>query len=162
MTELRQNKKSKKRNAGDVVSIPLPDGLHAYARVLPDATFAFYDSRTSEDLPVSEVISRPILFFLAVMDHAIKAGRWPIVGHLPLEEGLNPPPRFIQNSLDKKSFSIYENGQIRPATRSQCRGLERAAVWEPEHVEERLLDHYAGRRNKWINSLDEEFLGRPS
>jgi len=32
-------------------------------------------------------------------------------------------------------------------------GLERAAVWGPSHVEDRLRDHYAGRKNKWVESL---------
>jgi hypothetical protein len=26
-------------------------------------------------------------------------------------------------------------------------------VWEPEHVEERIRDHYAGRANRWAESL---------
>jgi len=41
----------------------------------------------------------------------------------------------------------------RPASREECAGLEAAAVWEPEHVEDRLRDHFAGRPNKWVESL---------
>lgn len=36
-----------------------------------------------------------------------------------------------------------------PATRAQCAGLERTAVWDPEHLEDRLRDHRAGRPNRW-------------
>jgi hypothetical protein len=132
------------------VQVPLGDRTHTYARVLPDASFAFYDSRTTDELPIERVIELPVLFFVAVMDHVIKTGRWPVVGHHHLEEQLHPPPRFIQDALDKSSFSIYENGRIRRATRQECIGLERAAVWEPEHVEQRLRDHYAGRKNKTV------------
>jgi len=142
--------KSKKRNVGDVVKIFLGDGTHTYARVLLDASFAVYDSRVTEELPIEEVINRPVLFFVAVMDHAVRKGRWPILGHSPLEDQLRPSPRFIQDPLDKNSFSVYENGHIRRATRQECVGLERAAVWEPEHVEARLRDHYAGRKNKMV------------
>jgi len=151
--------KSQKRTVGDIVEIPLGDGTHTYARVLPEATFAFYDCRTTETVPISEVVTKPLLFFVAVMNRAIKEKRWPVVGHIPLESGLQSPPRFIQDALNKKRFEIYEHGRIRPATRQECFGLERAAVWEPEHVEDRIRDHYAGRQNKWVESLrmkDEE------
>ena len=87
------------------------------------------------------------------MGSAIKKGRWPILGHIPLEGQLTDPPRFIQDELNKKSFQIYKAGVIIPATREQCEGLERSAVWDPEQVEDRLRDHYAGRINKWVESL---------
>lgn len=143
----------KKRTVGDIVQIPLGDGTHTYARVLHEASFAFYDSRTNEDLTVDRITSRPILFFVPVMDRAIKEGRWSIVGHAPVDDNLKVPPRFIQDPLDKNKFEIYEKGQIRPATRQECLGLEREAVWDPEHVEDRLRDHYAGRNNKWVELL---------
>jgi hypothetical protein len=40
-----------------------------------------------------------------------------------------------------------------PVSIDKCRGLERSAIWEPEHVEERLSDHYAGKVNRWAESL---------
>ena len=142
--------RSNKRTIGDVVKISLGDRTHTYARVLSDASFAVYDARETKELPLEEIIQRPVLFFVAVMDHAVKKGRWPVVGHSPVQDRLLPPPRFIQDPLDRDSFSIYENGRIRRATRQECIGMERAAVWEPEHVEDRLRDHYAGRKNKII------------
>ena len=145
--------KLKKRTVGDIVQIPLGDGTHTYARVLPEASFAFYDSRTTEDLTVEQVIGRQILFFVAVMNHAITEGRWTIIGHVPVDDGLQAPPKFIQDALDSNKFRIYKDGQMRPATRQECIGLECAAVWEPEHVEERLRDHYAGRKNKVFELL---------
>jgi hypothetical protein len=145
--------KFKRRTVGDIVKVPLGDGNHVYARVLPDASFAFYDSRAEEELPLQQVIRKKILFYIAVVDHAVKGGRWPVVGHIPLENGLGLPPKFIQDPINSNEFRIYENGQIRPATRQECIGLERAAVWVPEYVEERLRDYYAGRENKWVESL---------
>jgi len=145
--------KAPKRVVGDIVKIPLGDGWHSYARVLPEASYAFYDSRVNGDDPVEEIIARPILFFAAVMGYAIKKSRWPIVGHVPSEDQLKAPPRFIQDALNKDRFEVYEDGKIRPSTRAECAGLECAAVWDPEHVEDRLRDHYAGRKNKWVESL---------
>ena len=77
-----------------------------------------------------------------------------VVGNGPLENELRtPPPRFIQDALRPDQFRIYENGKIRSATKEECLGLEREAVWDPEHVEERIRDHYAGRKNRWVESL---------
>jgi len=147
-------KKRQIRNLGDIVKIDLEDGFHAYARVLEEAMFAFYDCRTKEDLGIEQVAAAPVLFQIAVMDHAVKRGRWPVVGHLPLDSKLAaPPPRFIQDVNRPDSFSIYQHGIIHPATKEECRGLERAAVWDPTHVEDRLRDHYAGRKNKWFESM---------
>ena len=88
------------------------------------------------------------------MDYAVKRGRWNVVGYLPLEAALqNNPPKFIQDRIQPELFSIYKNGSIQPATRDECAGLECAAVWDPEQVEDRLRDHYAGRPNKWAISL---------
>ena len=138
---------------GDIVKIPLGDGTHTYAHTLQEASFAVYDCRGADELAVEQICSRPVLFFVAVMHHAVKKGRWPIVGHSLLNDGLSRPATFIQDPLNKNSFSIYENGEIKPSTRAQCVGLERTAVWEPEHVEERIRDQYAGRKNKWLELL---------
>lgn len=144
----------KKRNAGDIVKIAISQDKHSYARALNGAMFAFYDYFGEINLNISNIVDRPILFQLSVMHHAVKSGRWQVVGHAPLEASLlSAPPRFIQDSLDPKKFSILEGGVIRPATRIECEGLEPAAVWEPTHVEDRLRDHYAGQENKWVKSL---------
>jgi hypothetical protein len=146
--------KAQKRAVGDIVRIDLGDGFHAYARVLEEALFAFYDSRLSEELPVDRIVALPILFQIPVMDYAVRRARWVIVGSAPLEDGLsNPRPRFMQDAIRKDEFRIYQSGRIRPATKQECIGLEREAVWDPTHVEDRLRDHYAGRRNKWVESL---------
>lgn len=36
---------------------------------------------------------------------------------------------------------------------AECEGLECAAVWSPEHVEDRLRSHYAGVPCEWALSL---------
>ncbi len=146
--------KKQKRVVGDVVRIDLGDGTHTYARVLGDAAFAFYDRRVKEELPTARIIGSSILFQIPVMHYAVKKGLWAVVGNEPLDESLmNPPPFFMQDAFNKEVFSIYERGQIRPATKAECTGLERAAVWDPEHVVDRIRDHYAGRENAWVISL---------
>ena len=145
--------KSKQRTVGDVVRIPLEDGWHTYAQVLPEASFAFYDARGENEMTIDQIVGRPVLFVVPVMDYAVKKGVWPIVGHVLPGQLVKSPPRFIQDALNKSHFEIYEDGETRPATREECIGLERSAVWDPTHVQDRLRDYYAGRANKWVESL---------
>lgn len=81
-------------------------------------------------------------------------GRWRKLSKIDLPpELLAPEPKFIQDILDPSKFELYVGGEIRPATRSECEGLERCAVWEPEHVEQRLADHLAGVANISVEQL---------
>jgi hypothetical protein len=154
MTTKMKRKKYPKRVVGDIVSISLGDGFKTYSRVLNEAMFAFYDCRTEEQPPIDTIISSSILFKVAVMKYAVTRGHWEIVGHAPLESALqNLPPKFMQDLHRPGKFRIYHQGQIRPATLEECIGLECAAVWDPIHVEDRLRDHYTGRKNKWVESL---------
>jgi hypothetical protein len=57
------------------------------------------------------------------------------------------------DALLPDQFRIYEKEKIRPATKQECIGLEREAGWDPTLVEDRLRDHYAGRRIKSVESL---------
>lgn len=153
--KLTQSRKRKK--IGDLVRIPLDGGWFAYGRVLADPDFAFYDLRTRHDTPLDQILNRPVLFRLSVMKHATTTGVWPIIGWAALEERLGEPAcYFRQDALTRELFIFTSDGQIwseRPATFEECDGLECLAVWEPEHVQNRLGDHFAGRPNKWLESM---------
>lgn len=146
---------SQRRIVGAIVKVPLNDGYHTYAWTLHEASFAFFDCRTNEEIKdLGQIVSRPILFIIAVYKSAITKEKWKNIGKVPLDDRFSKLPlKFMQDSHDHTRFSIYDNGAIRPASREECIGLERAAVWEAEHVEERIEDYYAGRPNKWVESL---------
>lgn len=75
---------------------------------------------------------------------------------------INLPPQFIQDALNPDKFFIVEKGVRRPASKEECRGLERVAVWTPEGIQKRLNDHYAGRKNKSAEAdKNLEILYRP-
>lgn len=76
-----------------------------------------------------------------------------MIGHAPLETELKATPWFFRQDVISKVLSLYQDGIERPATREECEGLERAAVWSAEHIENRLDDHLEGRTNKWIEAL---------
>ncbi|MFO0812133.1 MAG: hypothetical protein U0796_02880 [Gemmatales bacterium] len=142
-----------RRVIGGVLKVPLGDRWHGYAWTLAEVDFALFDLWTDADVPVPEVVAHPVAFRVGVNSSAYLDGRWPRVGKVaPPPELLAPVPKFIQDPITGR-FSIYLAGDIRPATRAECVGLERCAVWAPEHVEDRLRDHFAGRPCKWVESL---------
>lgn len=146
--------KRQQRSVGAVLAVPLGDGTTCFALTLPEADFAFFDARAKEATPPTGLLAKPILFRVAVHKSAWVTGRWPKVSKVEVPRHLlAPQPKFIQDPLHPDRFEIYLGGNIRPASRAECEGLERAAVWEPEHVEDRLRDHYAGVSNRWLESL---------
>lgn len=147
-------RKFQKYSVGGILKIPLDNGWHTYGQMIGDAEVAFFDAKTEQELSISEIVSRPILFRAAVFSYAITKFIWEKIGKAPLSEALQTPqPYFIQDPLNPKKFEIYLAGDIRPATKEECQGLERCAVWEPEHIVERINDYYKGIPNKWVESL---------
>ena len=74
---------------GDVVRVVLPDGTHAYGRVLREAAVAFYRARTVD--PHSPPIgSRDYQFTVGVYADVVGSKRMPIVGHDPSNTHTNP------------------------------------------------------------------------
>jgi hypothetical protein len=162
--ELARKIKRQQRTVGSIVKVPLEGGFHTYARILK-TKFAFYDFRTQTEVnDLQEIISKPILFITGVNDYAVTKGLWLKVGKFPLDDSLlKLPPQFIQDALNPDKFFIVENGVRRPASKAECWGLERVAVWTPEGIQKRLNDYYAGRKNSSIEAdKNLEILYRPS
>lgn len=148
--------KRQRRTLGSILEIDLENGYFGYAQIIND-DIMFYDIYSDtkvSDLKLLE--DRKPLFFLGVYDDVITKGRWKIVGKLPIkEENKIVPNKFIQDSLNPNSFELYNpnTGEIIPSKREEVEGLECAAVWEAEHVEDRLRDHYHGKSNVWVEQL---------
>ncbi|NUM55672.1 MAG: immunity 26/phosphotriesterase HocA family protein [Candidatus Hydrogenedentes bacterium] len=138
---------------GDVFEVDLKDGSYAYGRVLRNV-FGFYDLRASTCPPVEEIVAHPMIFKIWVMDYAIERRLWRIIGHVPLSQELTVTPRFFKKDPITGRLTITVDGsQEIPATYDECKELECAAVWDPEHVEDRLRDHFEGRKNVWYQYL---------
>lgn len=61
--------------------------------------------------------------------------------------GPKPPQYFMAIYIRRLIYKEW------PATFEECEGHKRAAVWDPCHIESRLLDHFEGWSNKWVESL---------
>ena len=150
----KKHSKRISRRPGAVVAIALGDGTYAFGRVLKEPLMAFYDLRADQIPPVNEIMQAKILFRIWVMNSAVTKGNWPIVGHAPLVEADQVLPTFFRRDAISGKFSLYRSGEAEvPATKEDCRGLERASVWSACHVEDRLRDHFAARPNKWVESM---------
>jgi hypothetical protein len=60
-----------------------------------------------------------------------------------------PVVMFMQDLADYRKCTIFDSaGMRREARPEECIGLERAAVWDPHHIEGRLLDTFMERPNE--------------
>jgi hypothetical protein len=125
---------------------------------------AFFDCQfSSGDQDGIDVNDVPIAFVLMVMNYAVTSGRWPIIGRAGIPNNVGLPPKFCkQDQVSGELFIYHEVAELapiyeRPAKTGECAGLETAAVWDPEHVEDRLRDHFAGIPNKWVQQLGTSF-----
>ena len=136
---------------GSFVKIPLDDGRHAYGLLRPDGLVAVLDiPPTTEELDIERLVGAPVLFSVWVMAYALK--EWPIVGWRPLPEHLDKDDAFVKRDPLSGVITIYESGVERPPRPGEAETLEIAGVWDPEHVRERIQDHYAGRPNLSVES----------
>lgn len=128
--------------------IPLADGSFGYGRILEQPYTAFYDYRTSE--PASDldtIAAKPVLFSLAVEPAYLRV--WKQIGRRDVDgEAARPVVHFMQDLADFRRCTIFDTvGMEKEVGPEACVGLERAAAWRHDHVEERLLDRFLGRPN---------------
>lgn len=133
----------------------------AYGLVLREPLIALFEREFENgDVPnVARIMEAPIAFQLMAMNHAITSGRWEVVGRVAVPSRLRSTPAFCKKDPVSGRISIYQEiddlapHYEREASIAECRGLETAAVWEPEQVEDRLRDHFSGRPNIWVEQL---------
>jgi hypothetical protein len=142
-----------RKKPGDFVAIPLEDKMFGFGRVLPMPLMGFYDVRVREIPDISSLSSARVLFSVWVMK---STSVWPTIGNAQLEEELLRKPLFFKQDPLSGRLTIYSGGFEKgvPATLDQCKGLERAAVWDASHIVDRLNDYFAGRPCKWIREIE--------
>ncbi|GAA5006624.1 hypothetical protein GCM10023206_12330 [Acinetobacter puyangensis] len=153
------NKRKRRRvKVGDIFGIDLGDSKYCYCIVLDSPLVGFYDLQVNDlKQDVKFITSHKILFKVWLMKYAFKSEKWHFIGNIELSEELNKRVYFFKQDQFDYSISIYysegnESIEI-PATYDDVKGLERAAVWDPEHVEDRLRDHFNGVPNVWVEQL---------
>jgi len=136
------------------MAIPLSDGFYGFCRALTFPNAEFFDYRASDIPPVDIIVSKPVMFRICVMKYAFTGRRWTRVGTAPLRADETGKRWFyFKQSEDGRLFKTRDGMEEVPSTWEEAQGLECAAGWDPEHVEDRLRDHFANRPNKWVESL---------
>lgn len=138
---------------GSVFEVTLDDGALAYGIVVEFPLAAFFDLRASDRPSLEDILSSEVLFRIWIMRSALGKSGWPVIGFASVPPHLTATPTFYKFDTIARKFSLYLNGTETPASRDQCLPFECASVWSASHVEERLTDHFAGRPNRWVESL---------
>ena len=151
---LKNMARRKNWDSGNIVEISLPGGGLTYGMVVDSPRVAFFDRKFDSRPSIDEITKAPIAFQIWVMKYAIGKRHWSVIGDSEVPAGIMSADRFFKRDSISGKFSIYEGAGIEtPATYDEDVDLECAAVWDPEHVESRLDDHYAGVENLWVKSL---------
>lgn len=138
--------KKQRITIGAILEINIENNYYVYAQILGNANYAFFDYRTTSQLKDFTVLfDKPVLFIASVYNDIITQGHWLKVGNLELRNDFKVlPMKFIQDALNPDSFELYDpnTGESKPSTKEQIKGLERAAVWEANHIVDRIRDYY--------------------
>jgi hypothetical protein len=144
---MTEQKKLRQRWAdGAIVQIDLKDGTYGYGVVIEYGLIGFFDYKSSNtEVNQDEILKSKILFKIWVIKYAVTQV-WPIIGKMKLSEEIKEEPKFFKYNSMHHRYEIYSHdGKDIPTTWEACKDLECIAVWEPQHVRERLRDYFAGR-----------------
>ena len=155
------------RNLGAVYEIELPDGRFAYTQKIMSPLYAFFDVAAERHLAIDEVLSANVLFRIAVRNLAVKDGNWRKIGSRPPALELLVSPWFQKTDRMSGAVTIYRERpdldqlyEEHPATNEEVADLEPAAVWEAHDIIERLVDQFAGRPCRILESLKNPVIPR--
>lgn len=145
--------KRQKYTVGSIVEIPINNGeYYCYGQLIGYGECAVFDYRSPQPITDFSILNDTrMLFRVCLYRHVIGSGEWLKVGKLPLREEFKTfPDQFIYHDWNQRFF-LYkvESGEIIPASKEECRGLERCAVWDSNHVEDRILAHYNNTLCVW-------------
>lgn len=153
--------KKQRITVGSILEINIENEYYVYAQILGKAGYAFFDFKTENRLKDYFILlEKPILFITSVYNDVITLGHWLKVGSIEIREDLKEQPlQFIQDALHPDKFEFYDpnTGESKPATKEQIKGLERASVWEANHIEDRIRDYYNGVPCIWLQDDIELF-----
>lgn len=125
---------------GDVYAIPLPNGQFAFGRAFRDAGFGVYRKMGTSITDLPNMKDEDYQFVVSVYRDLLRDNVWKFIENRPFksEEMEWPPQRCIKDSISGE-YSIYYKGEIYPAKKEECEGLEVAAVWDRNHIIDRIM-----------------------
>ncbi|MGJ8678304.1 MAG: Imm26 family immunity protein [Akkermansiaceae bacterium] len=144
-----------KRKEGQILLIKLPDERYTLGLVLKQS-IAFFDyicdQEPANDLDIE---SLEITFVIWVEDRAVTSNRWEVISSMDVPLPLREPIIYFKKDSISGKLTLYNEATCEEfdATKEDCENFECAAVWSPEHVEDRLHSHFYGLPNMWVESM---------
>lgn len=147
--------KKQKEIIGAIVEIPIKD-YFVYAQILQRGLYCFFDYKAK--CPItnpSTLISAPVMFIICVYPQMVNTEVWKVVGDIPIRDDLKILPNMYMQDNITKEVSLYHTmtGEITPSTESEISGLECCAVWNKEHIEDRIIAYYDNQPCIWLEAL---------
>jgi hypothetical protein len=144
---------------GNLLRIQFGPTQFGFGRIISsrDGFFEFYDAQSSspDTVPSEPLRALPVLFTVCLHKSWTQRAGWDVIGRD--QEALPAiPPQFMQGPEPGANIRIVaHDGTVRGGSCDEvlALGIERLAVWEDDHVEDRLRDHFAGRPCVWTQQL---------
>ncbi|PLK42138.1 Imm26 family immunity protein [Emticicia sp. TH156] len=145
--------KRQRETPGSIFSIKIDEKNYSFGRILNGGSAEFYDYKSdSEEVDINFLIEQKVIFYAIVFSHAITKGRWHIIGKTVLGDNYkNFPKYYLPDVADENYYRIMDNFGIHDSTKEACRGLELGYIWEPQSIEQRLVDYYNNEVNEEYN-----------
>jgi hypothetical protein len=125
-----------KYSIGDIVMIPVSDGLYVFGRLMQDASIAIYSFLSKGIVDVHQLVGKEVLFDPGVFDTNIANGQWKIIGSIPFSNADEswPTPKYIRDVINPNKYRIYCKGEMKPASEQEVEGLEKQVMYKPEEL----------------------------
>lgn len=129
---------------GDFFRIPLSNGRFAFGRVLKNS-WGFYNYiSNSGEVEISNLLDANYAFKIWVSEFALNKGIWEIFANAELNDSESQKEFFYkQDKINHKVWKTLTGAEEEPITTADCENLELAAVYDPEHVVERLEYYFS-------------------
>lgn len=143
-----------------MIEIPLDCGKLCFAQVVAFPLIVFFDLRVEARPSLREILDSNVAFSLWVAKSALVDQAWTVIGRSPIPETVDRRPAFFKlDRISGKYFLTYSGEEEIPVSAAQLADVECAAVWELEHLLDRLQDHFAGRPNRWVEAMRPKLEG---
>ncbi|WP_295068017.1 hypothetical protein [Ruminococcus sp.] len=135
-----------RRIVGNIGCFKMPDGRYGFGRIFQETAVAFYKhiGVSEGDIPQTEDYA----FIVGVYDSGVRKMKLVEKRAYSSIEEVTAPSMSIKDPISGE-YSIYKEGMIIPSDYEECKELEVCAVWELEHIIDRLLGD-----NKWTPTIN--------
>lgn len=133
-----------KINEGDIFRVPLPNDISGFGRVLVN-TWGFFDffQPVTESVDIEKLMNADYAFKIWVTEFPIKKKIWPVIGNQPLTSDEKEKIFFYkQDPINNELWKTLTGMEEIPVSVDECKFLDVAAVYDPEHVVRRLNNFF--------------------